>query len=227
MARTKAKSGAQKEGARERLLAVAARHFAAYGFEGASQRAIQREADVNTAAAHYYFGSKEALYREVVQSHLAGIQAERKRRMDAIPAGCAGRDRLMALVAAYVGPHIELALSEEGRPYGRILARVLIEPVNEANQVFGDLVVPLREHLIAELREVFPLASDDSIHSAVSMIVMLMADIPYDTTWIALTGEDQTSRTAASWVETVQRFACPGMESLCGVQGPGRLDIRR
>jgi AcrR family transcriptional regulator len=51
--------------ARTRLIEVAARHFAEHGIQGASQRAIQREVGVNPATAHYYFGSKEALYRAV------------------------------------------------------------------------------------------------------------------------------------------------------------------
>src|SRR5687768_16326478 len=62
---------------RRRLVEVAARHFAGLGFEGVSQRAIQREVGVNPATAHYYFGSKEALYRAVLERYLGEIQAQR------------------------------------------------------------------------------------------------------------------------------------------------------
>jgi AcrR family transcriptional regulator len=210
------RTGGERDGARERLLEAAARHFAEHGFEGASQRAIQRDAAVNSAAAHYYFGSKEALYQEVIKTHLAGIQAERQRRMDAISDEARGHVRLRALVNAYIAPHMELALSANGRPYGRILARVLIEPVKSADSVFDEIVSPLRERFVAELRELFPDASYVTISKMVSTTVILMAGVPYNTTWTAMTDEEQTQLSSHIWVEAVGRFACAGIEALGG-----------
>ena len=46
---------------RERILETAERLFAESGFEGASVRAITSEAQVNLAALHYHFGSKDQL----------------------------------------------------------------------------------------------------------------------------------------------------------------------
>lgn len=208
-------TGDERDGARERLLEAAARHFAEHGFEGASQRAIQRDAAVNSAAAHYYFGSKETLYQEVIKTHLSGILAERQRRMEAIPEGTLGHDRLKALVSAYIGPHMELALSHAGRPYGRILARVLSEPTNSANSIFDETISPLRQRFIAELHGILPDASPVTISKIVSMTVLLMAVVPYNSTWSALTGEDQAQHGSDDWVEAVQTFACAGIEAIC------------
>ena len=79
---------------RERVLKVAARHFAEHSFSGTSLRAIQREVKVNPATVHYYFGSKEALYQAVIGEFLDRIQAERLARLQQVPANLSGRERL-------------------------------------------------------------------------------------------------------------------------------------
>ena len=51
-------------GAREAILDAARGHFAAHGFEGATLRAIARDAGVDPALVSYYFGSKSGLFVE-------------------------------------------------------------------------------------------------------------------------------------------------------------------
>src|SRR5260370_8086359 len=55
---------------REKIIKAASHAFARNGYEGASIRAIVAEADVNQAAINYHFGSKEGLYRAVLQPPL-------------------------------------------------------------------------------------------------------------------------------------------------------------
>ena len=50
-----------------RILAAAVKIFAGYGFQGATMRKIAEEAGLPKANLHYYFPTKEALYRRVVQ----------------------------------------------------------------------------------------------------------------------------------------------------------------
>ena len=65
----------------EKILHVAEEHFAVHGFFASSLRQITRDAEVNVAAVHYHFGSKEALFVAVlnrrivpfVQSVLCGL----------------------------------------------------------------------------------------------------------------------------------------------------------
>ena len=63
---------------RERIVKAAARAFAAYGFEGTSIRQIVTRADVNQAAINYHFGSKEGLYRAVLQMALVAMTKAEK-----------------------------------------------------------------------------------------------------------------------------------------------------
>lgn len=60
--------GTQQRGddTRLRILQAALRVFAAEGYEGASTRTLAQSANVNLPALQYYFGSKEGLYRAVI-----------------------------------------------------------------------------------------------------------------------------------------------------------------
>src|SRR5690242_16020319 len=66
---------------RERLLNAAERLFAERGFNGVSTRMITEEADANSAAMHYHFGTKAALIRAVFERRLGPINEQRERLM--------------------------------------------------------------------------------------------------------------------------------------------------
>ena len=58
---------ARGEDTRRRILETALEIFAAEGYEGASTRLLAERAGVNLPAIQYYFGSKEGLYRAVIE----------------------------------------------------------------------------------------------------------------------------------------------------------------
>jgi TetR/AcrR family transcriptional regulator len=60
-------------GAREKILASAAREFAERGFEGARVDAIARRAGVNKALLYYHVGNKQALYEAVLVQTLGTV----------------------------------------------------------------------------------------------------------------------------------------------------------
>jgi len=61
---------------REKIIKAASRAFARDGYEGASIRAIVAAAEVNQAAINYHFGSKEGLYRAVLQTALRALMSD-------------------------------------------------------------------------------------------------------------------------------------------------------
>src|SRR5262249_2836573 len=61
---------------REKIIKAASRAFARNGYDGASIRAIVAAADVNQAAINYHFGSKEGLYRAVLQTALQALMQD-------------------------------------------------------------------------------------------------------------------------------------------------------
>lgn len=71
------------------FLDAAERLFAERGFEGAKVRAIAEIAGANLGALHYYWGSKEELFRAVWRRRLDSVQKVRNDRLDALKAKAA------------------------------------------------------------------------------------------------------------------------------------------
>src|SRR5688500_11835946 len=94
-------------GSRERLFAAAAAEFAARGFAGANVDRIARAAHVNKAMIYYHFGSKAALYREILGDMLRAV-GERVRAVAASAA--TPEEKLRQFVAA-------IADAAEARPH--------------------------------------------------------------------------------------------------------------
>jgi len=61
---------------RDKIIKAASHVFARNGYEGAGIRAIVAKADVNQAAINYHFGSKEGLYRAVLQAALRALMKD-------------------------------------------------------------------------------------------------------------------------------------------------------
>ena len=110
-------------GTRARILDVALRSFAELGFDGASTRAIAAAAEVNQGLIPYYFGTKEALWREAV-----GLAFSRLDRVVGAAVGAAedisDRERLALLIRLYVRfvaahPEFVMLMNEEGKREGR------------------------------------------------------------------------------------------------------------
>ncbi|MGD2133938.1 MAG: TetR/AcrR family transcriptional regulator [Maricaulaceae bacterium] len=199
-----------------KLLRAASEAFAEHGFEGASLRKIQAAAGVNSATTHYHFGSKAALYRGVVEGSLVDIIRERVRRMDAVDHKLPPNERLTAYINAYMRPHLETTLRPEGRHYGRILARLLVEPrTPEVNEVFAELVNPARNELIRRLEKVFPYCGPDRLARAVGLIVSVMAQTPIDSIYAHVSGKSPTDNPEAT-MEAATAFAVAGVIELCG-----------
>ncbi|MGW1424589.1 TetR/AcrR family transcriptional regulator [Bradyrhizobium manausense] len=196
---------------RERLLEVAARHFAEHGIQGASQRAIQRELGVNNSTANYYFGSKEALYRAVIEAALSGIQVERRRGLEQIPATLPPRKRTRALLNAYLAPHLRATRTEVGYNYGRILAGLHLAAPDAAVALIEELVTPVRELYVDALSKLFPSASRNRIYEVLRLAVALMVMGPIQL------GETQLTDAAIDRItDDVVTVATSAFETLCG-----------
>ena len=114
--------GAQTRGedTRRRILETALHVFATQGYEGASTRQLAELAGVNLPAIQYYFGSKEGLFRAVIDSiiertetHMAPLAAEVRAALAApdtpndvlLELLCRMLESFVSLVTG--GPHME------------------------------------------------------------------------------------------------------------------------
>jgi AcrR family transcriptional regulator len=105
---------------RTRLLDAAERLIGERGIELVSLRAINAAAGSNVAAAHYHFGSKEALVVAVLERRMGALSSGRLSLL--APLERLGRPPIRDVVEVLVAPLAALAASDEGGPYVRFLA---------------------------------------------------------------------------------------------------------
>ncbi len=101
------------------------RLMAKHGLNGVSLRAIVAEADANSAALHYHFGSRDALVEAILTRNGRPNSLRRREMIDALEA----RDKAPTttdVVGVMVGPFIEMLQEngEAGRCFLRFLARL-------------------------------------------------------------------------------------------------------
>ena len=114
---------------KEQILNAAEKLFASLGFAGTSLRAIIREADVNLAAIHYHFGSKEELFSAVVRRVAQPIVEEQLRQLTILEES----DNLPSvpeIFTAFLAPPLEMIQqgSEEYRIHAQFMGRCHAEP---------------------------------------------------------------------------------------------------
>lgn len=175
MTSTERGKAAQGADTRRKLIETAVRHFAEHGFNAASQRAIQRDAGVNPAAAHYHFGSKEAMYRAVIDTFIHDVQEERVRLHAALPDTLTGAARLHRLLRDYFEPGYAVATTPHGFNYARILARVQGERGMATQSIFTEIVRPVRLLYVESLLRLFPAATAEAVEEVLVMGVALMS----------------------------------------------------
>ncbi|GAA1596884.1 TetR family transcriptional regulator [Kribbella sancticallisti] len=161
---------------RGEILAAARESFAGKGFAGTSLRAVAREAGVDAALVHHYFGGKDELFiealalpidpRQVAAQILAGPPDELGRRIVTVFLGVwespDGQQRMKALLRSVVSSEDVARLMREG------ITKMIIHPVAETLELpDAELRVSLvATHLIGMalsryLIELEPIASAD------------------------------------------------------------------
>ena len=99
-----------------KLLDVAEKLFAEKGITATSLRTIIAKAEVNLAAIHYHFGSKEGLVREVFARRIKPVNNERLQRLDKIEEDCKdSAPNLEELIRAFIDPALRLRFDEPER----------------------------------------------------------------------------------------------------------------
>src|SRR5215472_13350740 len=114
-----------------KLLDAAERLFATQGYGAVSLRQVIAEADVNVAAVHYHFGSKEELVDQVVMRRAGPVNEERIARLDRIEAESGGRPpKLEQIFEAFLAP-IE-AVAGSHPEFARMMGRLQLEGILSA-----------------------------------------------------------------------------------------------
>jgi AcrR family transcriptional regulator len=103
-----------------RLLDATERLIGEHGVNGVSVRAINAGADSNVAAAHYHFGSKEALVAAALERRMGTLATDRLAMLGDLEK--MRRPPVHRIVEALVLPLARFCDTEAGRHYVRFLA---------------------------------------------------------------------------------------------------------
>jgi AcrR family transcriptional regulator len=144
---------------RERLIASATRHFADFGYDGASVRNIAGDAGVNPALINYYFRTKDELYREVVTRSVRRLAEARIEILDRLERAAGGKAiPVRELLAATAGP-IFAESREPGtdrHAYIKFLSRLFTHPGPATVEVVFGGLTQLRSRVFDALRRTLP-----------------------------------------------------------------------
>jgi AcrR family transcriptional regulator len=168
---------------RERILDAAERLFAAHGFAGTSLRAVTREAEVNLAAVHYHFGTKEDLLRAVLDRVVVPVNRERLERLGQLEAG-SGDEPLPVegILDAFLAPTLRSIrdLGERGVIITRFLGRSYTEPSELVQALAREQYGEVGQRFTEALGRALPHLPEAELHRRFKLVVGVLTYILAD-----------------------------------------------
>jgi AcrR family transcriptional regulator len=168
---------------REKILDAAERLFGAHGFAGTSLRAVTRKAEVNLAAVHYHFGTKEDLLRAVLERVVVPVNQERLARLGEIEAGSGDEPPpVEAILEAYLTPGLRSIrdLGERGMIITRFLGRSYTEPNELVQALVREQFGEVGQRFTEALGYALPHLPETELHRRFMLVVGVMTYIQAD-----------------------------------------------
>jgi AcrR family transcriptional regulator len=159
---------------RARLLAAAGELFGARGFRGTTIRAVATRARANVAAAHYHFGSKEALYLAVLRAQFADIRARLAARGAApSPAELSRLDdaEVVRRLRARVYTMLELLLGPPPGLHGTLMQREMVDPSAALPVIADEFIAPVTRELHDMVKRLAPGSGAATVERCADSIV--------------------------------------------------------
>ena len=214
---------------RERLLQAASELFAATGLHGATVRDIAGAAGANVAAANYHFGSKEALYLEVLRTQFAAIR-DRLATRAPIPTSAElqrlSRADLERLIEVRLVTMLEILVGPPPSVYGKLIQREMCDPSAALPNIVDEFIRPQMEEMRVIYRRLYPtLAPADIDRCSFSMVGQVLFYHVMRPAVLRFMGRDQYPRGfGAQLAAHILEFSLGGMDRLAARQ---RRRIRR
>lgn len=137
---------------KQKILDTAERLFAEQGYGAVSLRQIIGDAEVNLAAIHYHFGSKQELLDEVIMRKAAPVNSERLARLESLEGTPGAPPTVERILEAFLMPMAEAA---HGHPeFCRLMGRMQAEGI--LTEVVLRNFQPMLSRFIAALRKAVP-----------------------------------------------------------------------
>ncbi|MGB3403791.1 MAG: TetR/AcrR family transcriptional regulator [Microcoleaceae cyanobacterium] len=159
------------------ILDAAERQFALLGFAGTSLRAVTRDANVNLAAVHYHFGSKEELFKAAVRRVAEPIVSEQIRRLEQLEQGNSSFS-MADVIRAYIAPSLEML--HHGEPscfvHAQFLGQCRIEPYPIQQLASAEFSLS-HEPFLSALQQMLPHQSEQELSWKLDLVVAMLVRV--------------------------------------------------
>lgn len=204
---------------REKIIEAARLHFAEFGLQHASVRAITQLAGVNSALIRYHFGSKDQLYKEVIEGCAKSMIDERAKALAQLRLCHApGPIPLRSLLDTYARPVLRNA-KDSGRDaaiYLRLFGRMYTEPSDDLRKLTQTQFTAVQLTFIDEICRSLPGLARDVVVFRFGLLVGALVFLGSSTGVIeelshgTIDTKADDQRTLAMFIESfVPLFAAP------------------
>ena len=209
---------------KDRLVAAATTLFAERGFHGTTVRDIAERAGANVAAGHYHYGSKKALYLEVLRAQFAEVRALLDAQ-GASPAPAAfarlDRDALTRILRTRVRVMLEMLLGPPPGVHGTLMQREMVDPSEAMPVIVAEFIRPMFEEMYDIVAHLAPGLDRGSVercvHSVIGQGLFYRFTRPALLEMLAI---DEYPRTlAAELTDHITDFSLGGLERLAARRG--------
>ena len=210
---------APKSGTRERILDAAEQLFAAKGYDGASTREIVAKTGDTIGSVNYHFGSKQALFNEVIKRRWDIIATARRKAYEAEREKYGGPPPIGAVVSSIVVPYLELATrgGKGWRNYMALLARLFYSS-GAYEKALRDLTEPVAQEFLSWMHAALPTESLDTLGYGYQFMVGTMSDSAAEVgidRIHRITNGACSSKNFEAVSKLLVRFITAGIESIC------------
>ena len=212
---------------RHRILDAAEKLFAHHGFESTSLRSIIASANVNLAAIHYHFRSKEGLIRAVIERRFAPVNDERLRLLAEFEKQTDGKTpRVEEILEAFLAPMLRIGLLDSGQ--GPLLmqlgGRLLQGPDGMLEKAAGGEFERVAVRFLAALQKALPSLTRQEIAWRMNFTIgaaarALFGGIPVKVLSSA-SHENLQERDVQRVLQRLITYTTAGMRAASGNHGP-------
>jgi AcrR family transcriptional regulator len=164
-----------------RIIDAAERLFIRDGIDATSLRAVTREAGVNVAAIHYYFGSRDELLRAVLDRVVRPVNQRRMELLERALTKSKGRPlSVRKILRIFLLPDLEAVekLRDRGIEIAHFVARSYAAPAPILKKFIDDQFGELSDRFKAELARALPSVNREELgfrfNCVVGVIVRLL-----------------------------------------------------
>jgi AcrR family transcriptional regulator len=197
---------------KEQIITVAERLFAERGFAGTTLRNVVSEANVNLAAVHYHFGSKEELFRAVVQQFARPVVAKELERLAELKA--AGLPSVEAILTAMVQSSLEVLAQDEPNRLVRaeFMGRCRTEPEPVQSIAYQEFA-QATEAFLDMLQRVLPEQSRSQLSWKLDLVITALIRVLMEAGKPRALLKSNHPKEIQSTTQQLVQFLSPGMRS--------------